>query len=117
MTSPIMSRFDLFFVIVDECDEITDYNIARHITNMHQRLDEAVVAEFSTEDVREAGKAQGFSVGLTQCSLPFPPAAAALHQVCAGTQAQDYRSGQGGHDHRVPQAARGRYEYVEGERV
>lgn len=31
-----MSRFDLFFVILDECDEITDYNIAKHIVEIHQ---------------------------------------------------------------------------------
>ena len=31
-----MSRFDLFFVILDECDEISDYNIARHILDVHQ---------------------------------------------------------------------------------
>ena len=29
MTAPIMSRFDLFFVIVDECNELIDYAIAR----------------------------------------------------------------------------------------
>jgi DNA replicative helicase MCM subunit Mcm2 (Cdc46/Mcm family) len=46
-----MSRFDLFFVIVDECDEVADYNIARHITNLHRNLDEAIDAEYSTEDV------------------------------------------------------------------
>merc|ERR1711965_365197 len=31
MTSPIMSRFDLFFVVVDEQNDTSDYNIARHI--------------------------------------------------------------------------------------
>jgi MoxR-like ATPase len=36
ISPPIMSRFDLFFVILDECDEITDYNIARHILTVHQ---------------------------------------------------------------------------------
>eukprot|EP01147_Barroeca_monosierra_P008323 gene8323-869_t len=42
MTGPIMSRFDLFFVIVDECNEVTDYNIARHITSMHRLIDSAL---------------------------------------------------------------------------
>src|ERR1700743_2999110 len=41
MTAPIMSRFDLFFVILDECNESSDYNIARHILNTHRRRDEA----------------------------------------------------------------------------
>eukprot|EP00698_Gefionella_okellyi_P020716 TRINITY_DN6550_c0_g1_i1.p1 TRINITY_DN6550_c0_g1~~TRINITY_DN6550_c0_g1_i1.p1 ORF type:complete len:806 (-),score=185.45 TRINITY_DN6550_c0_g1_i1:1499-3916(-) len=36
MTPPIMSRFDLFFVVVDDCDPMADYNIARHITTLHQ---------------------------------------------------------------------------------
>lgn len=59
MTSPIMSRFDLFFVIVDECDEVADYNIARHITNLHRNLDEAIDAEYSTEDVSGRGAEEG----------------------------------------------------------
>ena len=36
MTPAIMSRFDLFFVVVDECNPTTDFNIARHITTLHQ---------------------------------------------------------------------------------
>jgi hypothetical protein len=36
LSAPIMSRFDLFFVILDECDEVADYNIARHIVQLHQ---------------------------------------------------------------------------------
>lgn len=32
---PIMSRFDLFFVLLDECNEISDYAIARRIVDMH----------------------------------------------------------------------------------
>ncbi|THH05787.1 hypothetical protein EW145_g4546 [Phellinidium pouzarii] len=31
MSAPIMSRFDLFFVVLDECDEKMDLNIAEHI--------------------------------------------------------------------------------------
>jgi DNA replication licensing factor MCM6 len=52
MTAPIMSRFDLFFVIVDECNEVTDYNIARHITNMHRLIDDAIETVYTTEEVR-----------------------------------------------------------------
>ena len=36
MTGPIMSRFDLFFIILDECSEVSDYLIARHITSIHR---------------------------------------------------------------------------------
>lgn len=49
MTAPIMSRFDLFFVVLDECDEKVDLNIARHIVNVHRFRDEALHPEFSTE--------------------------------------------------------------------
>ncbi|KAH8051302.1 hypothetical protein JL720_15171 [Aureococcus anophagefferens] len=31
MTAPIMSRFDLFFIVVDDCDELTDRAVATHI--------------------------------------------------------------------------------------
>ncbi|CAG2163151.1 unnamed protein product [Oppiella nova] len=32
---PIMSRFDLFFILLDECNETTDYAIAERIIDMH----------------------------------------------------------------------------------
>uniref|UniRef100_K3WX91 DNA replication licensing factor MCM6 n=1 Tax=Globisporangium ultimum (strain ATCC 200006 / CBS 805.95 / DAOM BR144) TaxID=431595 RepID=K3WX91_GLOUD len=35
ISAPIMSRFDLFFVILDDCDEIIDMKIAEHIVNIH----------------------------------------------------------------------------------
>merc|ERR1712154_591240 len=37
MSAPIMSRFDLFFVVLDECDEVTDYHVAKHILGTHQK--------------------------------------------------------------------------------
>ncbi|KAH9947165.1 MCM-domain-containing protein [Amylocystis lapponica] len=49
MTAPIMSRFDLFFVVLDECDEKSDLNIAKHIVNVHRFQDDAIHPEFSTE--------------------------------------------------------------------
>ena len=36
MSAPIMSRFDLFFILVDECNEVTDYAIARRIVDLHR---------------------------------------------------------------------------------
>jgi DNA replication licensing factor MCM6 len=39
ISAPIMSRFDLFFIIVDECNEYTDYAIAQHIINLHKNDD------------------------------------------------------------------------------
>lgn len=52
MTAPIMSRFDLFFVILDECDEASDYNIARHILNTHRLQEEAFHPEFTPEQIQ-----------------------------------------------------------------
>lgn len=52
MTAPIMSRFDLFFVILDECNESADYNLSRHILNLHRFKDTAMVPHFSPEQVK-----------------------------------------------------------------
>lgn len=49
MSAPIMSRFDLFFVVLDECNESVDWNIAQHIVNIHRFRDAAIAPEFSTE--------------------------------------------------------------------
>ena len=42
LSAPIMSRFDLFFVVLDDCDEHLDSTLARHIVNLHQKRDQAV---------------------------------------------------------------------------
>ncbi|GAB1316740.1 MCM DNA helicase complex subunit mcm6 [Madurella fahalii] len=52
MSAPIMSRFDLFFVILDECNEQVDRHLAEHIVGIHQMRDEAVTPEFSTEQLQ-----------------------------------------------------------------
>lgn len=52
MSAPIMSRFDLFFIILDEQDDTTDFNVARHILNLHQNMDEAVNAQFTSEQLQ-----------------------------------------------------------------
>ncbi len=52
MSAPIMSRFDLFFVVLDECNEQTDMNIAQHIINVHRFRDAALAPEFSTEAIQ-----------------------------------------------------------------
>jgi DNA replication licensing factor MCM6 len=36
VSAPIMSRFDLFFVVLDECNPVLDERIARHIVRMHR---------------------------------------------------------------------------------
>lgn len=49
LSAPILSRFDLFFVVLDECDDVADYNVAKHIVDVH-RCDEAVVDPPFTQD-------------------------------------------------------------------
>jgi DNA replication licensing factor MCM6 len=39
LSLPIMSRFDLFFILLDECNENVDYAIARRIVDMHSDVD------------------------------------------------------------------------------
>merc|ERR1719495_3014806 len=51
MSAPIMSRFDLFFILVDDCNEVTDYAIARRIIDLHTKLEESVERLYSEEEV------------------------------------------------------------------
>lgn len=46
-----MSRFDLFFILVDECNEITDYAIARKILDLHSNIEENVERIYTREEV------------------------------------------------------------------
>lgn len=52
MSAPIMSRFDLFFVVLDECDEDVDRHLAEHIVGIHKDRDDAIEPEFSTEQLQ-----------------------------------------------------------------
>ncbi|KAL8988507.1 MAG: hypothetical protein Q9169_008543 [Polycauliona sp. 2 TL-2023] len=52
MSAPIMSRFDLFFVILDECNESVDRHLAEHIVNIHRLRDSFIQPEFSTEQLQ-----------------------------------------------------------------
>ena len=52
MSAPIMSRFDLFFVVLDECNENIDRHLANHIVNLHALKDDFVQPEFSTEQLQ-----------------------------------------------------------------
>ncbi|EPS36069.1 hypothetical protein H072_10452 [Dactylellina haptotyla CBS 200.50] len=52
MSAPIMSRFDLFFVVLDECNEQVDTNLARHIVKLHRLRDEHITPEFTTEQLQ-----------------------------------------------------------------
>lgn len=52
ISPPIMSRFDLFFVIFDEKKDEQDFQIARHIVNMHRLQDRALQPFFSMEQLQ-----------------------------------------------------------------
>ena len=52
MSPPIMSRFDLFFVILDECHEQTDYCVAQHIINFHRLKEDGIDPEFSIDQMK-----------------------------------------------------------------
>lgn len=48
----ILSRFDLVHVMIDEPDEFRDYNLARHIVNLHQRQDEAMNVDYTLQQLQ-----------------------------------------------------------------
>ncbi|XP_029381123.1 DNA replication licensing factor MCM6 isoform X2 [Echeneis naucrates] len=52
LTAPIMSRFDLFFILVDDSNEVTDYAIARRIVDLHSRVEESVDRLYSLDEIR-----------------------------------------------------------------
>jgi len=52
ISAPIMSRFDIFFIIFDEKNDDEDYQIAQHIVNMHRLKDEACTPDFKMEQVQ-----------------------------------------------------------------
>lgn len=52
MSAPIMSRFDLFFIVLDECNEQIDFNLASHIVNVHRFKDDAIQPEYTTEQLQ-----------------------------------------------------------------
>ncbi|KAG1888450.1 MCM2/3/5 family-domain-containing protein [Suillus fuscotomentosus] len=95
MSAPIMSRFDLFFVVLDECDEKTDLNIAKHIVNVHRFQDEAINPEFSTEALqRYIRYARTFNPKLT-------PEAADILVEKYRILRQDDATGAGRHSYRI----------------
>ncbi|CAG8627708.1 10349_t:CDS:10 [Acaulospora morrowiae] len=52
MSAPIMSRFDLFFVVLDECKPAIDQMIAEHIVGTHRKGDDNINPPFSTESLQ-----------------------------------------------------------------
>lgn len=51
LSAPIMSRFDLFFILVDECNEVVDYAIARKILDLHSNIEDTVEQMYTRDEV------------------------------------------------------------------
>lgn len=53
LSTPIMSRFDLFFVICDESNELKDRHVGDFILNMHRNKESALDIIYETAIIRE----------------------------------------------------------------
>ncbi|AAS53917.1 AFR546Wp [Eremothecium gossypii ATCC 10895] len=72
MTAPIMSRFDLFFVILDDCNQKVDTELASHIVNLHMKCDDAIDPPFTMDQLRRYIKyARTFKPILTEDARQF----------------------------------------------
>lgn len=52
LSAPILSRFDLFFVVLDDCNVEADNKVARHILNVHRCEETTIKPPFTTEQMR-----------------------------------------------------------------
>lgn len=96
MSAPIMSRFDLFFVILDECNENIDRHLAEHIVNIHRLRDDAVTPEFTTEQLQRYIRfARTFKPEFT------PEARALLVEKYKELRADDAQGGIGRNSYRI----------------
>ncbi|KAI9821659.1 MAG: MCM DNA helicase complex subunit mcm6 [Pycnora praestabilis] len=96
MSAPIMSRFDLFFVILDECNESVDTHLAQHIVNIHRLRDDAVAPEFTTEQLQRYIRfARTFKPEFT------PEAKALLVEKYKELRADDAQGGIGRNSYRI----------------
>ena len=72
MTAPIMSRFDLFFVILDDCNERVDTQLASHIVDLHMLRDQAIDSPYSAEELsRYISYAKTFKPKMTKDARNF----------------------------------------------
>ena len=72
MTAPIMSRFDLFFILVDDCNPSTDYKIARSIVDLHTKLEESISRTYDPKDIaRYIGFSRSFKPKITEESMEY----------------------------------------------
>ncbi|KPJ19170.1 DNA replication licensing factor Mcm6 [Papilio machaon] len=67
LSAPIMSRFDLFFILIDESSEMVDYAIARKIVDLHCNKEETYDCVYSREDLlRYIAFARSFKPFITE---------------------------------------------------
>jgi DNA replication licensing factor MCM6 len=55
LSAPILSRFDLFFVVLDDCNPDADRKVAQHILNVHRCEDQSSImkkAPFTKDQMR-----------------------------------------------------------------
>lgn len=52
ISAPIMSRFDLFFVVLDDNSNMADFRVARHILGVHTGQQQQRVTEYSREELQ-----------------------------------------------------------------
>jgi DNA replication licensing factor MCM6 len=52
MSAPILSRFDLFFVVLDECNPDSDRQVAQHILKVHRCEEDAVRPPYTKEQMQ-----------------------------------------------------------------
>eukprot|EP00536_Pseudo-nitzschia_multiseries_P018406 jgi/Psemu1/321321/estExt_fgenesh1_pm.C_24880001 len=52
LSAPILSRFDLFFVVLDDCNPQADRRVAQHILAVHRCQNRAVAAPFTRDQMR-----------------------------------------------------------------
>lgn len=53
ISAPIMSRFDLFFVICDQTDNLADYNLARFIVDLHRKKANNDPQKYTYEEIKK----------------------------------------------------------------
>jgi DNA replication licensing factor MCM6 len=52
LSAPILSRFDLFFVVLDECNVDSDRQVANHILKVHRCLEDAIRPPYTADQMR-----------------------------------------------------------------
>ena len=51
LNKKINARFDLFFILVDECNDTLDRNIAKKIINLHKDAEDSISRVYTEEEI------------------------------------------------------------------